>query len=1296
MDVLVRSDLLDDLEDGNPTQVSTSGRMDTLVTKASLPDLDNELVEAAVNELVEEQDESESIFEATSGKLDRPTSSRLQNVVVSLPKSTLITPRSVFERSEGLEPAEGFTPPAPVASEWEAIQSLLRADPSQKNDDFIEFELDNFSCYVYTERYPFEMRALHDHATRTGGQHFYFDGILRVGDTQHYVQKVRFDQIPLGNYGRNAETGCYEPTVGDQLWVLSKLNERRDKYFGQNVQRKDIYYQLKNPSIEYDRFHQAFLWVADLAKHVVDFSEYQIEHKSNVSIHHFKKDFSRWARKIHKKSPYFLKWYKQRSSDDFRQSIIANEPFIRKEVFGVLKGKLRHLDLFREIAAPFNLYARVGKDPIKKTEIPQTIVTPYIYECFSHMQLGEMLKPIERSVSTEQAIRLSWPENKSKCLAFTRRVNTSVFKEHKAMVDSIKAGDLISTPPDEKGSGTRWMTARPDKKWFGLVQKVHITKKGERRFDVTWLYQPDDTPCCSMKYPWENELFLSNHCTCDQSLQLKISAEEVLNVHSVEWFGSPDTQAEFFVRQTYITEERRFITLAQKHLQCNHKEPATEFAVGDTVLIQPSGEALLEPYELLEYSGRNVRLRRLRRRREFDSDCAPNELVYTDEEAYSSAKSIASRCIIRFYSPGQTVPAPYNRNGTGNAFFITHRLVEGSLQPLGADRPQLRQGFDPSRAEKKLRALDLFCGCGNFGRGLEDGGAVQPKWANDIWETAIHTYMANADPQSVHPFLGSIDDLIKRALEGKFSDSVPRPGEVAVIFGGSPCPGFSLVTMDKSTLAQVKNRSLVASFASCIDFWRPRWGILENVKSIVQSSKNRTEDFFSQLICALVGMGYQAQIILGDAWAHGAPQTRVRAFLYFAAPGVSLPKPPYPSHSNPDNKSAGGLGKMTNGEPYVSRTDKPTAFKYVTAAEATADLPDIYDAQVDTCISFPDHRLSMPTTSGNKSGRKLGDGKNRRTQFLNLPIRPYNVNFSRAYYIVRADGEPDMFEHERDAFPPTRTHRTTRTSKGWGRAHPHKLFGTITTSCHIQDARTGGSSMHWDQPRPLSIMEVRRAQGVPDDEVLCGSPRDQWEMVGNGVARGISSALGLSLREAWKGTLYEEDAATAAADHGQVGMAAAVERTVEQGTVSETPWWSTPDEEDLDGGGDETGLRPVSAFQEGTGVAAVAGYSRGSSRTSGVDLGRFSSATPATTTLTDAMDVASLENNNGVSNGKRPLSVILADELLSSKRPRLVGSPVVEQDALLSPLPDKEDELLKTESGLTIVKLSSADLEDTF
>ncbi|KAJ4387740.1 hypothetical protein N0V93_008340 [Gnomoniopsis smithogilvyi] len=1203
---------------------------------------------AAIDDASEEEECDDNESEGpqktliSSKRLEKRRS--LRQIVVNLPTSTLIHPRSVFE---------GFVPPSPLATESEAIQSLLHADPTQKDGDFLEFELENFSCYIHNRNstIPFEMRALHMHACKAGEQHFYFDGILKVGDTRHYVHKVIFEEIPVGNYGKE------HVTVGDQLWIRSKLNER-----------KPVYYQLKKPSIEYARFHNAFLWVADLAKHVVDFCESFIENQRNVSIHHFQNEFARWLKRTHRNNPVFLKWYKQRPSDDFRQSLVAYHLFIRKEVRGMLKASdFDRLQVFKEMGMPFSMYKRIGPDPAKAKKhdpIPFTIVTPYIYKCFSHMGLDRLLRAVEPTIGTEEAIKLSWPKDASAGLRFTK--TPLVWKDRIAMLEGIEPGHLISTPPDEQGSGTLWRTVRPDKKWYGLVQKVHLTKKGERRFDVIWLYQPDDTPCCAAKYPWENELFLSNHCTCSQGVAAKVDEDEVLSMHSVEWFGTPDTTAEFFVRQTYTTEERRFVTLEKHHLQCSHdKMPKPKYKVGDTVLVRVPGNRVekLQPFELLEYmdTNRTVRLRRLRRRREFCSTCPPNELVYTEEDASSPVKDIATRCIVRFYACGESVPAPYNRNGAGNAFYITHRLLEdGTIQPLGErDRPSLRQGFDPLKRNKKLRSLDLFCGCGNFGRGVEDGGAVAAKWANDIKSVAIHTYMANTDPRSCHPFLGSIDDLLHQSMRGQFSDSVPRPGEVDVILGGSPCQGFSTLTREKTTLQQHKNRSLIASFAACVDYWRPPWGILENVITIVKNTMQQrdTEDFFSQLICALIGMGYQAQIILGDAWSHGQPQRRVRVFLTFAAPGVRLPEPPYPSHSTPDYVHTRGLGKMTNGEAYVERNlDQPTAFKFVSASEATADLPDIYDAKTETCISFPDHRSSVPMPSGNLNGGANGErGKNKRTQFLNIPLSPYGVNFAMAYYTPRTpEGHPDMFEHERDAFPNARSLRCQPISNGWGRAHPRQLFHTITTVCLPTDALIGGRYSHWEQPRTLSVMEVRRAQGIPDGEVLLGTPKEQWAMVGNGVARGISMALGLSLREAWLGTLYEDDGEGQSLSEG----------LVEHADIDlDIPWPAQGEDESnvwLDGAtqGDDYDDDDEVALLLSVPATTAASRTATPSPLISESGTRFHSTTPATSLAETHSDETGIH-------GKRSLSRMLADGLVSSdvfKRPRVAVAEEIIHD----------------------------------
>lgn len=1052
-----------------------------------------------------------------------PLARRNNHLAVSIPTSTLIYPRSMVD---------GWLPPLPPVHESVALAALMTFVESQgdlTDEDFVEFELDNFSIYIRNNIYRNELRPLQQLATKARHDDFYFDGVLRIGDIEHYVEGVHFRKLPLGNYGIS------NASVGDQMWIHSKMNESRE-----------VYYQLKRPSAEYARFHAPFLWLADLAKHAVDFCVWRAKRKLSVELRHFKEKFIGWLLDTHKNAPSVERWHSKHGSNDYRSAVVANVDFVWKELYGLEPKKAASMHIFKEIKF-FTRYepAAALSDGV---DVAPTVVTPYVFGCFGHMKFGRLLKVVgqkepadekaseafmegresEDPLQQEDTLGILPLEDHHQARNRSRRRSSSADRDHREMIASIKPGDTISTPPDSQATGTKWKAEAAkgfvdDRRWFGLVQRVHVSSRtGARSFDVTWLYRPIDTPCCKMMYAWGKELFLSNHCTCDDGADARWDEDEVLETHNVDWFGNPETTtAEFFVRQTYMVEDRRWVSLEPKHMRCQHDIPEGPFySPGDTVLASVSEEAeIAEPYEVVEVFGQGrsqlARLRRLRRRSAIEpraKNIRPNELVYTDDVVVADTENIVGRCLVRFFRPDEPLPNPYNRDGTANVFFITHKLQlrdgkEVCVPFEDEYPPSMRQGFNPKRRDfRKMRGLDLFCGSGNFGRGLEEGGVVDMHWVNDIWDKAVHTYMANA-PVGTHPFLGSVDDLLQHAIEGRYSNSVPRPGEVDFISGGSPCQGFSLLTDDKKCDRQVKNQSLVASFASFVDVYRPKYGILENVPAIVQGHKNREEDVFSQLICAIVGMGYQAQIIMGDAWSYGAPQNRSRVFLYFAAPTYRLPEAPLPSHSHHAGSNSRALGVMSNGEPYVRRSFKPTAFKFVSAAEATADLPQVDDGKPDCCVGFPDHRIQLGVTPC------------LRFQFNLIPTHPYGMNFATAW----EEGKGVMTLSERELFPRPGCARTASNSKGWGRIRPVDVFPTVTTRCGPSDSRTG-RLLHWWEHRPITIMEARRAQGYLDHEVLLGTPPEQWKLVGNSVARQMALALGLQFREAWLGSLYEDHA----------------------------------------------------------------------------------------------------------------------------------------------------------------------------
>ncbi|TVY49256.1 DNA (cytosine-5)-methyltransferase [Lachnellula occidentalis] len=1032
----------------------------------------------------------------------------------------------------------GHIPPLPISKERAAVQELLQEFESQQiaistasgrkrpsilgsNDDsFVEFVLSDFSIYLPDNKYhPFEMRPLNHLSSKHRSGEFLFDGVLSLGNTRHYVQAVPFNICSIGNYGED------EHEVGDSIWLQSHLNLK-----------KAIYYRLGAPAPEYSRFHTGFKWLADLAKHFVDYCH--TFNENEVSVFDFRASFSQWLEKMHAPSTSYQKWRKQYGKTDFRQPIAANIKFLWKEAMGV-DLELMSNPIWAELKE---------KNHIPKQQITEskTVVTPYVYECFKHMRFGHHLKSVElNSVTHTQHLALGEGLNltanssasglfveipSARTSGIEEKTTEMVKLEHEYKVKNVKVGDVLSVAKDGadsvwKDEMSKWKAV--DNCWYVYVQGVH--NDGDKRsFDALWLYKPSDTSCAKMKYAFTNELFLSDNCTCKTG---KITADEILDVVSVSWNSQPPKSTrQLFIRQTYL-ENERYVTLKEDHKQCEHLQArkasrspslAPRFKIGQTVLVEPRHKKHgLEAYEIVRYEADDNRqyviLRQLWRRRDIDGSGRPNELVYTEKTEKVLAGKVKQTCLVRFYSEDdvkyKNIPAPYSRDGTGHAFYITCKCVETGtgylLKPIMPNAPKsLIQGFDPSAPPPKqqLRGMDLYCGGGNLGRGLEEGGAIHNEWAVDIFDAAIHTYHANLKtPTSTKLYHGSVNDLLIQAMAGNPQNSnlIPSPGDVEFISAGSPCQGFSILNNHRDAEKGLRNQSLVASVAAYIDFYRPKYGVLENVLNMAQKGRGRDEDVLSQLICAIVGMGYQLQLFVIDSWSCGSPQNRSRLFVCFAAPGLELLEHPRLSHSHPPDKGDRGLGKLANGESFGRRLHVPTPFEYITAGEACRDLPNIGDAQAYQCIPFPYHVVPIGMTPSLK------------LQMRAIPTRPYGMTFAKAW----DDGKGVMSKEEMEIFPSHSKDGKVRRfynhgTKGWGRVIPTDPFPTVVTIVSPNDAHAG-RCLHWDQHRPITISESQRAQSFPDVEVLVGTPAEHLRIIGNSVARTVSLALGLSLRDAW-------------------------------------------------------------------------------------------------------------------------------------------------------------------------------------
>ena len=94
--------------------------------------------------------------------------------------------------------------------------------------------------------------------------------------------------------------------------------------------------------------------------------------------------------------------------------------------------------------------------------------------------------------------------------------------------------------------------------------------------------------------------------------------------------------------------------------------------------------------------------------------------------------------------------------------------------------------------------------------------------------------------------------------------------------------------------SQFKN-SLVSTYLSYCEYYRPRYFILENVRNFASYKKSMV---LKLCIRTLVKMGYQCSFGVLQAGQYGVAQTRrrCRCILLATAPGDTLPLHPEPKH----------------------------------------------------------------------------------------------------------------------------------------------------------------------------------------------------------------------------------------------------------------------------------------------------------------------------------------------------------------------------------------------------------------
>ena len=277
-----------------------------------------------------------------------------------------------------------------------------------------------------------------------------------------------------------------------------------------------VWYRLSYPAAEYKRYYKPFLWMADLAKHLVDY----LQTHSGVTLSDLRHRFHDWLQTLYPTNGCVRRWLDQYGDRDFRRIVAAHANFLYFQAVQV-DQKYRKHPIWEEIhpkilrAIPEQVEHTTNKDMFATlmergefVSIRKTTVTPYVFNCFKELPWAKFLycqAPSSSFIHNRQGksatshMRANPAKQKLEVQLPSRSRSNGV--EPQEVPTHINVGDIVAIPKD---SDSAWKT--DDAEYFGYVQSVSDTDEGQA-LGLLWFYRPGDTTCLKMFYPYSRELF---------------------------------------------------------------------------------------------------------------------------------------------------------------------------------------------------------------------------------------------------------------------------------------------------------------------------------------------------------------------------------------------------------------------------------------------------------------------------------------------------------------------------------------------------------------------------------------------------------------------------------------------------------------------------------------------------------------------------------------------------------------------------------------------------------------------
>lgn len=159
---------------------------------------------------------------------------------------------------------------------------------------------------------------------------------------------------------------------------------------------------------------------------------------------------------------------------------------------------------------------------------------------------------------------------------------------------------------------------------------------------------------------------------------------------------------------------------------------------------------------------------------------------------------------------------------------------------------------------RKMKTVDLFCGCGGLSLGFQNAG-FDIVAAYDNWKPAVDVYRMNFD----HP-------IYEQDLADIQTQDVIKSFAPDIIIGGPPCQDFSSAGHRNVNLGRAV---LTTTYCDIITSVRPQYFLMENVPEITK------KEILIDVLERFRNAGYGLSSTVLDASLCGAPQSRKRYVL---------------------------------------------------------------------------------------------------------------------------------------------------------------------------------------------------------------------------------------------------------------------------------------------------------------------------------------------------------------------------------------------------------------------------------